>query len=409
MKKPSLNPIFDETKKRWRLAVPAAYTNTGKRRNWYFATKQEAKHEADLLKNNVKKYGMTAVRLTAAEAEEADRAFVLLKETGATLTEAVNRFVEEWRTKKASIKLADAWQEYKTDRLDLLSDAYQKDLDRAQAVIDLLGNKLLCDITSEDILLALRKTSTSLTRQYINVRTISPLWKWAVKKEKPWAMTKNPCTAARARIHEETKANVKKAGKRRVDYLTPEEVLTVLATCADHRKNEELNKNYRVDCSKGLAAFVLMLFAGLRPIEEINLMRWEDIDLEEAELETPLEPKTGARCVQLSANCIAWLERIPKKKRKGLVIPADWKRIRQCVRKLSGISQRQQDVLRHTFGTYHFKAHKDLNLTAMEMGNSPEIARRNYINKAATHKEAVDFWNILPPGATTAIRSVKSA
>jgi hypothetical protein len=37
-----------------------------------------------------------------------------------------------------------------------------------------------------------------------------------------------------------------------------------------------------------------------------------------------------------------------------------------------------RNALRHSFGSYHYALHKNENLTAAEMGNSPSIVFRHY-------------------------------
>lgn len=408
-KAPPFTPTFDEARQKWRLSVPARLSPTGKQQRLFFDSKRAAELEQLRLAGAAKRFGTESVRLSAHQSEEAARAFDLLAPTGATLTEAVCAFVENWQTRQSSIKLSEAWKQYYIDRYDLLSEAYQKDLDRAQAVIDILGDKLLSELAHQDILSALESVSNSLARQYINVRTISPLWKWAIKESKPWATLENPCIVARAKIHEKTKKLKKDAGKKAIDYLLPSEVIKLLGQCKDHRKNKRLPDNYRVDCTAGLAAFVLLVFTGLRPDTEIRFLHWDDIDLKDSELETPVQAKTGSRTVSLSANCVAWLNTIPAEHRQGLVVPSNWKRIFHAVKHQTGVINRDQRLFRHTFATYHRKAHSNWDHLAEQMGNSVGVLRRHYVNKAAKDKHAVEFWNILPRGATTAIRVVKSA
>ena len=56
------------------------------------------------------------------------------------------------------------------------------------------------------------------------------------------------------------------------------------------------------------------------------------------------------------------------------------------------------NILRHTFGSYHFALHRNENLTAAEMGNSPAMVFRHY-RAVVTSKAAARFWNLLPSPA----------
>jgi hypothetical protein len=53
------------------------------------------------------------------------------------------------------------------------------------------------------------------------------------------------------------------------------------------------------------------------------------------------------------------------------------------------------NILRHTFGSYHYALHRNENLTAAEMGNSPAIVFRHY-RAVDTPEAAKQFWNLLP-------------
>ncbi len=54
-----------------------------------------------------------------------------------------------------------------------------------------------------------------------------------------------------------------------------------------------------------------------------------------------------------------------------------------------------QDGLRHTFCTFHYAKHKNIELLRHVMGNSPAVIDRFY--KGAVNKaEVEEFWNIVP-------------
>jgi hypothetical protein len=61
------------------------------------------------------------------------------------------------------------------------------------------------------------------------------------------------------------------------------------------------------------------------------------------------------------------------------------------------------NVLRHTFGSYHYALHRNENLTAAEMGNSPTMVFRHY-RAVGTPEAATRFWNLLPPPAANVVK-----
>jgi hypothetical protein len=54
-----------------------------------------------------------------------------------------------------------------------------------------------------------------------------------------------------------------------------------------------------------------------------------------------------------------------------------------------------RNALRHSFGSYHYALHKNENLTAAEMGNSPSMILRHY-RAVVTPLAAKAYWQLSP-------------
>jgi hypothetical protein len=54
-----------------------------------------------------------------------------------------------------------------------------------------------------------------------------------------------------------------------------------------------------------------------------------------------------------------------------------------------------RNALRHSFGSYHYSLHKNENLTAAEMGNSPSMIFRHY-RAVVTPLAAKAYWRLSP-------------
>jgi hypothetical protein len=63
------------------------------------------------------------------------------------------------------------------------------------------------------------------------------------------------------------------------------------------------------------------------------------------------------------------------------------------------------NILRHTFGSYHYSLHHSENLTAAEMGNSPAVVFRHY-RTIVTPEAAARFWKLLPASAENVVEFV---
>ena len=105
---------------------------------------------------------------------------------------------------------------------------------------------------------------------------------------------------------------VKNRGRKRERYLTPEE-FERLGLALDEVLTCGRASPYSV------AAIRLLMLTGCRKREILDL-RWEQVDLEAAELHL-VETKTGPRTVSLSARAVRVLETIPRLPGSPWVIP----------------------------------------------------------------------------------------
>ena len=141
----------------------------------------------------------------------------------------------------------------------------------------------------------------------------------------------------------------------------------------------------------------VMLWAGMRPAEAQRL-QWDDIIWEEGIILLPARhSKTGgARCITLQKVLRRWLLKICRGKGlTGPLCPSNWNYRWQKLRQAAGIKRWQQDVLRHTFASYHLKRFKNLPQLQLEMGHStPSLLRTRYLNmRGITKEHARRFWS----------------
>ncbi len=169
------------------------------------------------------------------------------------------------------------------------------------------------------------------------------------------------------------------------------------------------------------------LFAGLRPMNELRGLDWQDIDLEGGNITVRrASSKTNrARLVPISPNLRAWLETVPPSRRTGSIYYSrrllDWiagKEPRQDRRiaepgkikrkaKADGKKTRMefepipwgQDILRHTRTSYRLAETKNAPLVAEEGGHTLAIMRQHYANRTIRAADVELFWNILPTKA----------
>ena len=166
------------------------------------------------------------------------------------------------------------------------------------------------------------------------------------------------------------------------------------------------------------------LFAGLRPMNELRGLDWEDIDLGGNRITVSrASSKTNrARLVPISPNLAAWLGAIPKAKRKGRIFYSrrllDWitgrepredKRIKKpgkqkkadkkagkSLRKKFGSLPWGQDIMRHTRTSYRMAETKNAPMVAEEGGHTQQIMKLHYTNQRITDEAVKKFWAIMP-------------
>lgn len=158
-----------------------------------------------------------------------------------------------------------------------------------------------------------------------------------------------------------------------------------------------LRASQRPEFSECMAALGLMLWAGIRPAE-LSRLSWEDIDREEQViiLRAHHTKTGGCRHVTLYPVLAAWLRRIPlARKGSGMICPRNWSTLWRDLRRAAGITEWQQDVLRHTFASYHLKHWHDLPRLQAEMGHlSLQLLRTRYLSmRGITKHHARLFWS----------------
>lgn len=101
------------------------------------------------------------------------------------------------------------------------------------------------------------------------------------------------------------------------------------------------------------------------------------------------KPRRGPRPVTLPPNAIAWL-------RIGCELPVvNWQTRWDAVRKACGLPDDwPQNVMRHSFASYHYALHRSADLTSSEMGNTPDMLFRHY-REITSRNEAERFFSII--------------
>lgn len=157
-----------------------------------------------------------------------------------------------------------------------------------------------------------------------------------------------------------------------------------------------LEESTRLGRGECLPAVALLLWAGLRPME-LQRLCWGDIDLVEASITIRAHcSKTGGvRQVDICPplkSCLQSYVAEPTQR----ICPRNWRNKWRAIRNAAGFNGCWvQDVLRHTFATYHAKRYKNMALLQSLMGHRDQsLLRSRYVNmQGVTREDAVNFFS----------------
>ena len=160
-----------------------------------------------------------------------------------------------------------------------------------------------------------------------------------------------------------------------------------------------------------LPALAIGLFAGLRR-SELFALDWSESDHEHRTIEVKgIKAKTRQRrLVSVTDNLLVWLN--PHRKTSGAITPE--RNIDVFSERLHGLAVKAginpwpHNAMRHSFGSYLLGKTKDENLTASEMGNSPEVVIKHY-RALVRDADVVRYWRTVPENVEEESSSVPTA
>ena len=150
----------------------------------------------------------------------------------------------------------------------------------------------------------------------------------------------------------------------------------------------------------------LMLYAGIRPAE-VERLTWDAVNMEERVVcLKALHSKTGgSRHVQIHPVLHRLLKEAQPSRKEDPVCPPNWAEKWRRVRQHAGWNAAHglpwiQDVLRHTYASYHAKHFRNFTELQYEMGHSGlHLLKSRYLNmQDISRQDASRFWNVRESG-----------
>ena len=379
-------PQRNEATGKWRVNIPAKYSETGKRQRIEFETLALAMLEGKRRQADIKMNGQNASPIRADRATEANNCYDLIESHNVTLTQVVKEWLEHKAAQADSITLNQAF--LNTIALREKEKKHKSTIRDYKLTHKILPpsllNKKICDISLKECSKALNDTTES-PAMYNKYRTY--LRAVFSESNRDGFINSNPVKETRKRD----------TGPKKVEIATVEDINKIFAACVDYRGQF---RNAR-DCSGCKVAFAFAAFAGIRPSEdgELGRLTWEDVCLENRNIRIQaVKSKTRTlRNVYIEDNLLAFIETVPKKLRFGRIVPGAWHSKKACVMKHAGLVGKV-DILRHSYGSFHYAHYKDINELGSNMGHAHMSTYFDYYHNARTKKEALAYWSIYPEG-----------
>lgn len=347
----------------------------GKRFRLYRTTATAAYRTAIEKTREIKEHGQLARQLSTAQRFEAAVCFKKLEPLKMSLTEAVDAVVKKHPLGGNGRTILEVTAELVAKKkAGNRRPRYVDDLDwKLRSFEKSFPGRHVATITTEDMetFIASHKNWSPVTqRSYVQAYNV--FVNYSVKRG---YRTDNPCQ----------KLELPEIEDKEPVIFTVEQAQRAMRFA----EVDELSR----ECIPWLA---IGMFAGIRP-EEIEKLQWEQVDLANKTITvTGANAKCRARrIVDICPSLLAWLT--PIAKATGAVLETSVRVLRVRARTALGLKRWPHDVLRHSFGSYHFAAHRNEALTRNQMGHSDDGRMFfNHYRALVQPAAAKAFWEIYP-------------
>jgi len=142
-----------------------------------------------------------------------------------------------------------------------------------------------------------------------------------------------------------------------------------------------------------LAPIAIQLFAGVRT-SEIKRLDWGDVRDKQIIITASNAKTRQRRTITISDALTSWIA--DQRKDSGPIFPKGkcWRTGFTQLVEAARITPWPRNALRHCFGSYHFAYHKNENLTAAEMGNTPQVIFKHY-RAVVLDRDEIKFWKLI--------------
>jgi integrase len=369
MKRPTLRVLEYRHSKTHPWYLDLRPFNKGRK---FFKFKAEAEAERLRQITTLERHGREAVGLSPGELSAIIQARKKLAAHGKTIEDAAKFYLDYLeRIRRCNVTVADLAKEVlEAKRKDGMSATYIGDLKKrlARFCAD-FGKRKIAGITVEELDNWLRALPGSPKSRANYRANIGVLFSYATKRR---MLDSNPIAhTAKPKLPD-----------------NPPEIFAV----------DELQS--LLEAAQRIAPDVLPMlaigaFSGLRDAE-IKRLDWSEVDHKRGHIEVKARKAKSARrrIVEMQPNLREWLR--PYVSMTGAVVPANWRKKLDSVRRAAGLARWPKNGLRHSYASYRLAAIHDAPRVASDLGHtSPQMLYSTY-REVVLPEEAERYWKIEP-------------
>ena len=409
-------PVWIETRKRWKVDVPATLSASGERMRAFFKTRTLARDYIEKLAGDQE--GDPAAIIPPALAMEADKArailepckldlvqaarivkesLAILQGTNGTINEACTLYANSHAKLTASVHFKDAVAGYLDSRSDLREttlSSYRYTLEKA---FKTLNDQTLAEIATgdlEDILAGKGATASAMHR-----RNLGAFWRWASKQPRRWAQIETF----------EALEIPRSSNDADILILKPAEVKALLQAA-------------EIEGKAAAAAFAIAIFGGVR-MAELERLTWADVGQDHIEIGKAVSKKHSRRLVPICPTLCAWMDECRGDfQDEDLIVPPNWKDVSKSVRRRAGwdVAARliknppkatrgpwPANAPRHTCASVLVAMGTPLETLVFQFGHSGghDLLRKHYVSRL-TKKDALAILQTGPNGMEVPILAI---
>jgi integrase len=364
----------------WIINVPASLSPTGKRQRRFFATREQAEVECELLKTRKFNFGHSLSSLSPARIAEAVGCYERLEQgaPGTSLSYAVTEFLALHNRRNSSVTVSTLCERF-VESKTAASPTYQQELAGLfRKLRPIVGSEIVSTITAARI----EESLVGFPPAYRNasLRYLRAAFNFGIRSG--W-LKENPID----------RIEFTKIIRDHIEVIPPEIV-------------EKLFLDALANDLELIPFLVCAFYAGIRPEGELQKVQWSDINLGATEHHITIRPtvakKRRKRWIDLSPNALAWLEEYRERRGilEGRIVPFSASTLRRKRRRnalAAGLATWPQQGARHTYCSCWLRQHGDINKLVLQAGHESAQVLWNHYYQAVSPEAAAAFWGIHPP------------